>query len=305
MGLYFKNKVIVKKNVVFLICCFVVINLVSCNVKDTLVKYDLNGTIIFNGLLNYKKINDVTEDGRGLSFFDPSTQKHDEIYIEDSSGKISVNRNNSSVYKLNQNYLYEYNIQNKKLQKKVELNLNDNVEKFDPVFLDRYNKICFYSISDIVVNICFYDINTKEIQIVLNDVCGKFSINKEENKILYSDKKGMILEYNIETKESKVLFKEGYNPKYSNSSNGIYAYKRGSYIYVRNLNTGKEYKYNNDITKYNYEFSPNGKYLAITKDKDEFLSEDSELIVWDYENNTEKTLINKLFTGVVDFLWVE
>ena len=135
---------------------------------------------------------------------------------------------------------------------------------------------------------------TKKSEIVLNDVWFNFSWDKDGINLLFQKKindKMNVCKLNLDTQNEEILF-IGKDPKYSN--NGKYLsyiiYGSNDILVIKELETGKEYRYKSYNVINAYEFSPDTKYVAVIENKK--MSKDMVISVVDYINGAKSELFN-------------
>ena len=150
--------------------------------------------------------------------------------------------------------------------------------------------------------IFYYNIQTQEKHILVEDNGSEIHSWSDDGTILYyTDKDYKIISLNVTSGEKKEIG-TGYDPI---EQEGNIAYKDKESLIVKNISTGKEYKYKG--AAYDYCFSPSGNEVLV---KDEmslitgiknFFTNDMVLghriVVWQFETGKKKTIVDDCLDG--------
>ena len=203
-------------------------------------------------------------------------------------------------------YLYNPITKNKTLL--CELDFRD----FDYIKYINDSYISFVENGKLVL----YNIKSQKSEILAEDIAGgDYSYSYDTLKFYYSDEHNIIYELKLGTKEKKYIT-AGYRPRVSKNGKIIAYQKKESgivYIETRDISSGKTWR--KSSTPINYLLSPDGNYLLMVKDCnpnsfailyvyfsaiiDSIFGANlggyigKELVIYDYRNRTELTLIEK------------
>lgn len=163
--------------------------------------------------------------------------------------------------------IYEYDFKTKQLEFIIDAEKIPDYQFGYIKYVPRKNAIS-YMLSD---SLYIYNLDTKERTCIINDVGLQYSWSNDGNYLLYSSfpsdqSDSYIYKYNFVTKQTDKLDK-GYDPVYSQDNKYIAytVYNGGNYrLVVKDISSGN-YDWYNDDGYYNYVFSPDGQYLAVTR----------------------------------------
>ncbi len=201
--------------------------------------------------------------------------------------------------------IYEYNF----ITKQLELIRDaEEIPDYQPGYLEYLpDKNAFSYIRSNTLYI--YDLDTKEETRIIDDIGSQYNWNNDGNSLLYStvpagESDYYICKYNIITKQTEELAK-GYNPVYSQDNKYI-AYKTNdNLLVVKNFSNGEYWNYY-DKGYYNYVFSPDGQYLAITRVSNTSLdlldASIFDVYIWQFMTDKPEKILT-LQAGAQSFIW--
>ena len=187
--------------------------------------------------------------------------------------------------------------------KKVVYNTGSKSSNFSTAYVDDNH----FSIADFQ-NICLVDIQSGKSTVVVEEASGIHSWCDNGRFLYYAtsldatDKKG-IYSYEVETGK-KTFVINGAAPNIS-SDGKILAYIKNDVLHVRNMETGKEWKYSN--TPLYVCLSPDSKYVAIVEYWSGAWFYDGYTVkIWDYQKDISQTVLPRYANGRCTGIdWVE
>lgn len=228
-----------------------------------------------------------------------------DYYIMGNDVSFAENKEQLILHLGKKIYIYNITTNNKTLL--CELYFED----FDYLKYINDNYISFIKDKKLIL----YNVKSKKSEILVSDIEGNnYSYSSGTLKFYYSDKYDKIYELDLKNKNIKYIA-SGCTPKVSKNGNIItYQKKEGNIIYIiiKDIESGEEWKINNISSK--YLLSPDGAYLLMVKDIDANIFNimnayfctiiDSifgvkwgyigkELVIYDYKNNIEETIVEK------------
>ncbi len=146
-----------------------------------------------------------------------------------------------------------------------------------------------YKLHDYRNYLHIYDLDRKKDEKLFR-TSSYYSWDSNGTSIYYNPMKAYavdnhIFEYNVMTKETKELF-TGYTPECSHNGEYIAYTKYNGDLVVREMKNGKEWPIM--IEGYNYLFSPDDKYIMLSKDWNELPIEKAKQVLY-YEFKTGKS----------------
>lgn len=169
----------------------------------------------------------------------------------------------------------------------------------DVKYVPKSNDISFVSID-----LCLYIYKriTKEMRFV-TQVDGDYAWSKDGKKLYYSDNTTIYC-MDMKSKKTEAIGK-GFNPQLSVDNNYLAFKTAREELTVKEIDTGKEWKYKAAVWIDYYKFSPDTQQIAIIQGNTSWkYFYGQELIVWNFKNNKKKILIKHISPGYgTNFDW--
>jgi hypothetical protein len=246
-----------------------------------------------------------------ITVYKPSVKSRKTIAINTEYSIYDCNKKKNSVLvvdynekpTINDNAIFEYNYNNNEYTPIVKCkttppdeysSFKDDISTvhFDKVeYIPGRNAISYKWWNDLYI----YDTQKNE-EAFITKVSDKYSWSKDGSNIIYcpENDSNYIYKYYINSKTTEKLF-SGSSPEYSNN-NKLIAYTPDNLskeLFVRDISTGKVWKYRAGGIIVNYKFSPDDKLIAIFELNKKFIvpSQRGPVKIWDFKNNLSNTLV--------------
>jgi hypothetical protein len=238
-----------------------------------------------------------TDYSTGILIYPPKNNNYLYLAKGKNYADVSFSKSKDKILGIRGDWsIVEYNIKEKKTITIFE-GTSDEASYTDVKYVPKTNDISFISVGLYIVN----RITKKKIFIV--DFYGDYAWSKDGEKLYYSDDTTI---YCMDMKSTTIeVIGKGFNPQLS-IDNDYMAFKtvRGELI-VKEIKTGKKYKYKTTVKIDYYKFSPDAQQIAIIQGNTSpkyFYGQ--ELIVWNFKNNKKETLIKHISPGYgTNFDW--
>jgi hypothetical protein len=143
--------------------------------------------------------------------------------------------------------------------------------------------------------LCIINRITKEKRIVA-DFYGDYAWSKDGKKLYYSDETTVYC-MDMESKKSKPIGK-GFDPQLSVNNNYIAFKTAREGLTIKEIKTGKEWKYKATVWIDFYKFSPDAQQIAIIQGNTSAkYIYGRQLLIWSFKTNKKVTLIEHIHQG--------
>ena len=237
---------------------------------------------------------------KGILIYTPKNNRYLYLAKNIPFSFLSFSENKQKIlgvtYNSHNRSIIEYDIKTKEITH--ILNKSDNDVDFSFVqYVPKSDSISF------MAHPYFYVLNrkTKERKKIIK-AFADYSWSRDGNKLFYSTNyKTYFLD--MDSKKTSLYIKDikGYQPQLS-TSNDYIAFQTISddlnfdtaNLMVKEVKTGKEWRYKISVGVCGYRFSPDDKYLAILERTRNNQYRDINLVAWDFRNNKKVKLIEHI-----------
>lgn len=225
-------------------------------------KKELPGEILISWLENEDNMIIYTPSLDKKEKFTLKISSYKTFYFSENKHKILSISKNSIDGKINE---IEYNRLNKETTEIQHLDLS-NLENLK--YVPKSNQLSYIKDNQLLI----YDRGTNQTNKLLSindgsylDGNGIYSWNNDGTKVFYNDTYDTISVYDRTTGKSKKIL-DGHEPILSPDDNYIFYEKPDGKRIIKDMTTGKEWIIETQFANVNAVFSPNSKYLLISKE---------------------------------------
>ena len=238
----------------------------------------------------------------GILIYTPKTNNY--LYVAKGEGyrDVCFSENKDKILGLNGDVsIIEYDLKTK--TNIIVFKGNDEEGSyFNVKYVPKTDCISFISSDKLFI----LNRKTKEKEFI-TQAWGDYSWSKNGDKLFYSiGGKSGIYCFDTKSKKTTLVINEGFSPQLSSSNKYIaFEIQHGKVLIIKDIKTGKEWKYIPPIKTYYYKFSPDDKQLVIHELMPKNLQyNDISLVGWSYKTNEEVRVIKGIFDGCIgNFDW--
>lgn len=279
----------------------VILIILYFTIEPSIYWRSLSGEIVMNNSID----NTHTS---GVTLYSPQKGKF-RLLFKDACYNAVFNSDKSKVFaieatylnKENQYALFEYSFKENILTPIIECK-GTNTSNYGTVKDVPNSESISYIWQD---ELYMYNLKTKaEKMLTKIDNNENYSWSNDGSYLLFNlEDSSKLTKYTLDNKKVETL-SEGKSPELSHN-NKYMAYKSDTEkLIIRDMVTGKEWRYSPGVFIAYYRFSPDDKYVAIAQnEKSSLMSTPAKrIIIWDFKNDKKTWLIKELYYGS-EFDW--